>query len=31
VPTQAMIEAICARGFQETGRIHKNIRLSRAR
>jgi FkbM family methyltransferase len=28
-PTQAMIEAICARGFQETGRIHKNIRLSR--
>ena len=28
--TDAMIASICARGFAETGRMHKNIRLSRA-
>lgn len=27
--TQAMIDDICARGFTDAGRIHKNIRLSR--
>ncbi len=27
--TEEMIAAICARGFSETGRIHKNIRLTR--
>jgi FkbM family methyltransferase len=28
---EAMIVSICAQGFRETGRIHKNIRLSRIR
>ncbi len=27
--TQAMVDAILAQGFTETGRVHKNIRLSR--
>ncbi len=27
--TEAMIASICAQGFADTGRIHKNIRLSR--
>ncbi|MCB6178831.1 FkbM family methyltransferase [Rhodobacter sp. Har01] len=27
--TRAMIDSVCARGFRDAGRIHKNIRLSR--
>ncbi len=29
--TRAMIDDICARGFIDAGRIHKNIRLSRVK